>query len=163
MKCIVLKPSYIQGFLCNFKIEKDISISFGKKWSWPPCTKIHSNHLGSRSDHWRSFDLRQNHPGFVEKRSRICQEEDHQLWPKTRKKSKESDHTQRSDLFFCHGDGHVNHHGCILNYLSRNESVTNAHFMDSWWQPHICSASLIFTWIEKVFERFDFKLSTICK
>ena len=27
MKCIVLKPSYIQGFLCNFKIERDISIS----------------------------------------------------------------------------------------------------------------------------------------
>ena len=38
MKCIVLKPSCIQGFLCNFKIEGDISISFGKKWSWPPCT-----------------------------------------------------------------------------------------------------------------------------
>ena len=37
MKCIVLKPSHIQGFLCNFKIERDISISFGKKWSWPPC------------------------------------------------------------------------------------------------------------------------------
>ena len=30
MKCIVLKPSHIQGFLCNFKIEGDISISFGK-------------------------------------------------------------------------------------------------------------------------------------
>ena len=39
MKCIVVKPSHIQGFLCNFKIEGDISISFGKKWSWPPCTQ----------------------------------------------------------------------------------------------------------------------------
>ena len=37
MKCIVVKPSHIQGFLCNFKIVGDISISFGKKWSWPPC------------------------------------------------------------------------------------------------------------------------------
>ena len=36
--CIVLKPSHIQGFLCIFKIEGDISISFGKKWSWSPCT-----------------------------------------------------------------------------------------------------------------------------
>ena len=40
MKCIVLKPSHIQGFLCNFKIERDISISFGKKWSWPPCMML---------------------------------------------------------------------------------------------------------------------------
>ena len=39
MKCIVFKPSHIQLFLCNFKIERDISISFGKKWSWPPCSK----------------------------------------------------------------------------------------------------------------------------
>ena len=37
MKCIVLKPSHIQGFLCNFTIEGDISISFAKKWSWSPC------------------------------------------------------------------------------------------------------------------------------
>ena len=37
MKCIVLKPSHIQGFLCNFKIERDISISLHKKWSWTPC------------------------------------------------------------------------------------------------------------------------------
>ena len=40
MKCIVLKPSHIQGFLCNFKIERDISISLRKKWSWTPCTSI---------------------------------------------------------------------------------------------------------------------------
>ena len=38
MKCIVLKPSHIQGFLCNFKIERDISISLRKKWSWTPCS-----------------------------------------------------------------------------------------------------------------------------
>ena len=31
MKCIVVKPSHFQGFLCNFKIEEDISIS------WSPC------------------------------------------------------------------------------------------------------------------------------
>ena len=44
MKCIVLKPSCIQGFLCNFKIERDISISFGKKWSWPPCRLLLNQH-----------------------------------------------------------------------------------------------------------------------
>ena len=38
MKCIVLKPSHIQGFLCNFKIERVISISLHKKWTWTPCT-----------------------------------------------------------------------------------------------------------------------------
>ena len=38
MKCIVLKPSHTQGFLCNFKNEGDISISFAKKWSWSPCS-----------------------------------------------------------------------------------------------------------------------------
>ena len=37
MKCIVVKPSHFQGFLCNFKIEGDISISLLKKWSWSPC------------------------------------------------------------------------------------------------------------------------------
>ena len=37
IKCIVLKPSHIQGFLDNFKIERDISISLRKKWSWTPC------------------------------------------------------------------------------------------------------------------------------
>ena len=42
MKCIVLKPSNIQGFLCNFKIEKDISISLHKKWSWTPCSDFNA-------------------------------------------------------------------------------------------------------------------------
>ena len=37
IKCIVLKPSHIQGFLDNSKIERDISISLRKKWSWTPC------------------------------------------------------------------------------------------------------------------------------
>ena len=37
MKYIVVKPSHFQGFLCNFKIEGDISISLLKKWSWSPC------------------------------------------------------------------------------------------------------------------------------
>ena len=41
MKCIVLKPSHIQGFLCNFKIEGDISISLHKKWSWTPCMFVY--------------------------------------------------------------------------------------------------------------------------
>ena len=39
------KPSHIQGFLCNFKIEGDIRISFAKKWSWSPCMKLKVNNF----------------------------------------------------------------------------------------------------------------------
>ena len=43
--CIVLKPTHIQEFFCNFKIERDISISLHKKWSWTPCSHfIRSTH-----------------------------------------------------------------------------------------------------------------------
>ena len=51
MKCIVLKPSHIQGFLCNFKIEGDISISLHKKWSWSPCRATWIN-LGQPGATW---------------------------------------------------------------------------------------------------------------
>ena len=43
MKCIVVKPSHIQGFLRNLKIEGDISISFAKKWTWSPSTYTFAN------------------------------------------------------------------------------------------------------------------------